>query len=36
MTKKGNRSYIQKSMVYTNIVNYLTTYLFFLIKKILK
>jgi hypothetical protein len=27
---------MQKSVVYTNLVNYLTTDLFFLIKKILK
>jgi len=36
MTKMGSKSYMQKSVVYTNLVNYLTTYQFFLIKKILK
>jgi hypothetical protein len=36
MTKIGSKSYIQKLVVYTNIVNYLTTDQFFLIKKILK
>lgn len=36
MTKIGSKSYMQKSMVYTNLVNYLTTCQFFLIKKILK
>ena len=36
MTKMGIKSYMQKSVVYTNLVNYLTTHQFFLIKKILK
>jgi hypothetical protein len=36
MTKMGSKSYMQKSVVYTNLVNYLTTHQFFLIKKILK
>ena len=36
MTKMGSKSYMQKSVVHTNLVNYLTTDQFFLIKKILK